>query len=126
MGKISINLSDEDKNKLKQAAQAQNKSLSEYCRERLLAEQTPEVNNKLQLNDDLTKQIMTISKNIMFLYKEFKNSEQNQLQAKKQTYYNSSYLYFLTQKLFPEEPTLANEIDKKIQDSLHPQKAEKQ
>lgn len=127
MGKISINLSDEDKNRLKREATKQHKSLSELCRERILnitppAAEPKHVETTKNLDEDLLKKLMTISKNIMFLYNEVKNSEQTHNQIKKQTYYNSSYLYLLTRELFPDNPTLANEIDKKIQDNLQTKK----
>lgn len=125
MGKISINLSDEDKQKLQREAKRQHKSLSELCRERILnsASIAPTPAKKAQsIDEELAKNIMTISKNIMFLYNEVKNAEQTHNQIKKQTYYNSSYLYFLAQELFPDQPNLANEIDKKIQANLQTKK----
>lgn len=125
MGKISINLSDEDKQKLQREAKRQHKSLSELCRERILnSANSAKAQNETakQIDEELAKNIMTISKNIMFLYNEVKNSEQTHNQIKKQTYYNSSYLYFLAQELFPDQPNLANEIDKKIQATLQSKK----
>lgn len=118
MGQISINLTDKDKQALKQEAQKQKKSLSELCRERILNTKeiaTTTVTTKNNDTEEVSKKLTTINKNIMVLFNEIKTLQQSHIEMKKQVFYNSSYLYFLTHELFADNPEIANEIDKKIQ-----------
>lgn len=124
MGQISINLTDKDKQALKQEAQKQKKSLSELCRERILNTKdtkdtkdiaTTTVTTKNNDVEEVSKKLTTINKNIMVLFNEIKALQQSHIEMKKQVFYNSSYLYFLTHELFADNPEIANEIDKKIQ-----------
>lgn len=121
MGQISINLTDKDKQALKQEAQKQKKSLSELCRERILNTKdtkeivTSTVTTKNNDTEEVSKKLTTINKNIMVLFNEIKALQQSHIEMKKQVFYNSSYLYFLTHELFVDNPEIANEIDKKIQ-----------
>lgn len=121
MGQISINLTDKDKQALKQEAQKQKKSLSELCRERILNTKdtkdiaTTTVTTKNNDAEEVSKKLTTINKNIMVLFNEIKALQQSHIEMKKQVFYNSSYLYFLTHELFADNPEIANEIDKKIQ-----------
>lgn len=116
MGQISINLTDIDKQSLKKQAKEQHKSLSEFCRERLFTVsnsiQQP-ANNAVDISE-LDKKLTTLNKNLIVLFNEIKTIQQNQNEIKKQVYYNSSYLYFLTQELLSDSPEIANNIDKKI------------
>lgn len=61
------------------------------------------------------KKLTTLNKNLIVLFNEIKSLQLNQNEIKKQVYYNSSYLYFLTHELFADNPEMANNIDKKIQ-----------
>lgn len=117
MGQISINLTDIDKQSLKKQAKEQHKSLSEFCRERLFSSSNPieqSVQNAPIDIVELDKKLTTLNKNLIVLFNEIKTLQQNQTEIKKQVYYNSSYLYFLTQELLADNPEIANNIDKKI------------
>lgn len=117
MGKISINLTDSDKQALQQEAKKQKKSLSELCRERILNVEEENIAQLAGTVDDteLMKKLTTLNKNLIVLFNEIKSLQLNQNEIKKQVYYNSSYLYFLTHELFADNPEMANNIDKKIQ-----------
>lgn len=117
MGKISINLTDSDKQALQQEAKKQKKSLSELCRERILNVEQENIAQSVGTVDDteLMKKLTTLNKNLIVLFNEIKSLQLNQNEIKKQVYYNSSYLYFLTHELFADNPEMANNIDKKIQ-----------
>lgn len=117
MGQISINLTDNDKLALKKEAKKQKKSLSEFCRERILNpyKQIPSENSTNFIhNADIDKKLTTLNKNLIVLFNEIKALQQNQLEIRKQVYYNSSYLYFLTHELFADNPEIAHKIDEKI------------
>lgn len=116
MGQISINLTDIDKQSLKKQAKEQHKSLSEFCRERLFTGSNPIQQSSTNAVDisELDKKLTTLNKNLIVLFNEIKTIQQNQNEIKKQVYYNSSYLYFLTQELLSDNPEIANNIDKKI------------
>lgn len=117
MGQISINLTDNDKLTLKKEAKKQKKSLSEFCRERILNshKQIPsEKSTDFIHSADIDKKLTTLNKNLIVLFNEIKELQQNQLEMRKQIYYNSSYLYFLTHELFADNPEIAYEIDEKI------------
>lgn len=117
MGKISINLTDSDKQALQKEAKKQKKSLSELCRERILNVSEETITKSKEVTDDteLMKKLTTLNKNLIVLFNEIKGLQLNQGEIKKQVYYNSSYLYFLTHELFADNPEIANNIDKKIQ-----------
>lgn len=117
MGQISINLTDKDKLELKKEAKKQKKSLSELCRERILNsnKQIPPTDSINSIkNIDIDKKLTTLNKNLIVLFNEIKALQQNQLEIRKQIYYNSSFLYFLTQELFTDKPETANKINEKI------------
>lgn len=117
MGQISINLTDNDKLTLKKEAKKQKKSLSEFCRERILNphKQIPsEKSTDFIHSADIDKKLTTLNKNLIVLFNEIKALQQNQLEMRKQVYYNSSYLYFLTHELFADNPEIAHKIDEKI------------
>lgn len=117
MGQISINLTDNDKLTLKKEAKKQKKSLSEFCRERILNphKQIPsEKSTDFIHSADIDKKLTTLNKNLIVLFNEIKALQQNQLEMRKQIYYNSSYLYFLTHELFADNPEIAHKIDEKI------------
>lgn len=117
MGQISINLTDNDKLTLKKEAKKQKKSLSEFCRERILNphNQIPsEKSTDFIHSADIDKKLTTLNKNLIVLFNEIKALQQNQLEIRKQVYYNSSYLYFLTHELFADNPEIAHKIDEKI------------
>ena len=63
---------------------------------------------------DIDKKLTTLNKNLIVLFNEIKALQQNQLEIRKQVYYNSSYLYFLTHELFADNPEIAHKIDEKI------------
>lgn len=116
MGQISINLTDNDKLALKKEAKKQKKSLSEFCRERILNphKQIPSENStEFIYSADIDKKLTTLNKNLIVLFNEIKALQQNQLEIRKQVYYNSSYLYFLTHELFADNPEIAHKIDEK-------------
>lgn len=117
MGQISINLTDNDKLSLKKEAKKQKKFLSEFCRERILNphKQIPsEKSTDFIHSADIDKKLTTLNKNLIVLFNEIKALQQNQLEIRKQVYYNSSYLYFLTHELFADNPEIAHKIDEKI------------
>ena len=117
MGQISINLTDNDKLTLKKEAKKQKKSLSEFCRERILNphNQIPSENSTDFIHSaDIDKKLTTLNKNLIVLFNEIKVLQQNQLEMRKQDYYNSSYLYFLTHELFADNPEISHKIDEKI------------
>lgn len=117
MGQISINLTDNDKLALKKEAKKQKKSLSKFCRERILNphKQIPSENSTNFIHSaDIDKKLTTLNKNLIVLFNEIKALQQNQLEIRKQIYYNSSYLYFLTHELFADNPEIAHKIDEKI------------
>lgn len=117
MGQISINLTDNDKLALKKEAKKQKKFLSEFCRERILNphKQIPsEKSTDFIHSADIDKKLTTLNKNLIVLFNEIKALQQNQLEIRKQVYYNSSYLYFLTHELFTDNPEIAHKIDEKI------------
>lgn len=117
MGQISINLTDNDKLALKKEAKKQKKFLSEFCRERILNphKQIPsEKSTEFIHSADIDKKLTTLNKNLIVLFNEIKALQQNQLEIRKQVYYNSSYLYFLTHELFADNPEIAHKIDEKI------------
>lgn len=117
MGQISINLTDNDKLALKKEAKKQKKFLSEFCRERILNphKQIPsEKSTEFIHSADIDKKLTTLNKNLIVLFNEIKALQQNQLEIRKQIYYNSSYLYFLTHELFADNPEIAHKIDEKI------------
>lgn len=117
MGQISINLTDNDKLALKKEAKKQKKPLSEFCRERILNphKQIPsEKSTEFIHSADIDKKLTTLNKNLIVLFNEIKALQQNQLEIRKQVYYNSSYLYFLTHELFADNPEIAHKIDEKI------------
>ena len=117
MGQISINLTDNDKLSLKKEAKKQKKSLSEFCRERILNphKQIPsEKSTEFIHNADIDKKLTTLNKNLIVLFNEIKALQQNQLEIRKQVYYNSSYLYFLTHELFADNPEIAHKNAEKI------------
>ena len=117
MGQISINLTDNDKLALKKEAKKQKKSLSEFCRERTLNphKQIHSENSTDFIHSaDIDKKLTTLNKNLIVLFNEIKALQQNQLEIRKQVYYNSSYLYFLTHELFADNPEIAHKIDEKI------------
>ena len=117
MGQISINLTDNDKLTLKKEAKKQKKSLSEFCRERILNphKQIPsEKSTNFIHSADIDKKLTTLNKNLIVLFNEIKALQQNQLEIRKHVYYNSSYLYFLTHELFADNPEIAHKIDEKI------------
>lgn len=117
MGQISINLTDNDKLALKKEAKKQKKFLSEFCRERILNphKQIPsEESTEFIHSADIDKKLTTLNKNLIVLFNEIKALQQNQLEIRKQIYYNSSYLYFLTHELFADNPEIAHKIDEKI------------
>lgn len=117
MGQISINLTDNDKLTLKKEAKKQKKFLSEFCRERILNphKQIPsEKSTEFIHSADIDKKLTTLNKNLIVLFNEIKALQQNQLEMRKQVYYNSSYLYFLTHELFADNPEIAHKIDEKI------------
>ena len=121
MGQISINLTDNDKLTLKKEAKKQKKSLSEFCRERILNphKQIPsEKSTDFIHSADIDKKLTTLNKNLIVLFNEIKVLQQNQLEMRKQVYYNSSYLYFLTHELFADNPEIAHKIDEKIKQVL--------
>lgn len=117
MGQISINLTDNDKLALKKEAKKQKKSLSELCRERILnphKQISSENSTDFIHSADIDKKLTTLNKNLIVLFNEIKALQQNQLEIRKQVYYNSSYLYFLTHELFADNPEIAHKIDEKI------------
>lgn len=117
MGQISINLTDNDKLALKKEAKKQKKFLSEFCRERILNphKQIPsEKSTEFIHSTDIDKKLTTLNKNLIVLFNKIKALQQNQLEMRKQIYYNSSYLYFLTHELFADNPEIAHKIDEKI------------
>lgn len=117
MGQISINLTDNDKLSLKKEAKKQKKSLSEFCRERILNSHKQihsENSTDFIHSADIDKKLTTLNKNLIVLFNEIKALQQNQLEIRKQVYYNSSYLYFLTHELFADNPEIAHKIDEKI------------
>ena len=116
MGQISINLTDNDKLALKKEAKKQKKSLSEFCRERILnphKQILSEKSTEFIHSVDIDKKLTTFNKNLIVLFNEIKALQQNQLEIRKQVYYNSSYLYFLTHELFADNPEIAHKIDEK-------------
>lgn len=114
MGQISINLTDNDKLALKKEAKKQKKSLSEFCRERILNPHKQIQSTEFIHSADIDKKLTTLNKNLIVLFNEIKALQQNQLEIRKQVYYNSSYLYFLTHELFADNPEIAHKIDEKI------------
>ena len=98
-------------------AKKQKKYLSEFCRERILNphKQIPsEKSTEFIHSADIDKKLTTLNKNLIVLFNEIKALQQNQLEMRKQVYYNSSYLYFLTHELFADNPEIAHKIDEKI------------
>ena len=65
------------------------------------------VNNYKMLNQK-RQELVNISR------EEKRELQEKVLEIRKQVYYNSSYLYFLTHELFADNPEIAHKIDEKI------------